>query len=367
MEGEQLDNDIVEMDLPDYAEYDHAIPDVEPEASFAENKEEIYRRNRLLAADMQAKELAVIAKEEKAIAVKAAALDAVYREKAAAEYYSRGIKYIFSALAVLLVTVLAVLAVLLIIQTFGSRESGSLITDLEELDVDLGTLYEAVASSAAEVSGEKAEVPEIAEEAEEAAEEAEEAEEELPEDSEEESAAYSLSDAAVREPFENDGSALICNTEIMSYRFEPHYKLNRLGEPELVIYTSVKNLTDDEYFVIPNFIVRWGFSHEYIPQKLIYAEDNNVSDLSDIVHEFYPEEPWSGEWVRTSDYPFNAYEFGSDHTCNFEITFFDYDEFDLFENFIYAPSDLISREYLGKVDMDFLIPFEDIRKYIIED
>ena len=44
--------DIVEVALPDYAEEQSAIPDVETETSFAENKEEIFMRNRELAAEM---------------------------------------------------------------------------------------------------------------------------------------------------------------------------------------------------------------------------------------------------------------------------------------------------------------------------
>lgn len=44
--------DIIEVALPDYTEERNAIPDVETEVSFAENREEIFLRNRELAAEM---------------------------------------------------------------------------------------------------------------------------------------------------------------------------------------------------------------------------------------------------------------------------------------------------------------------------
>ncbi len=43
-------NDIVEINLPGYAEEQSAIPDVETEGSFSENREEVFLRNRELAA-----------------------------------------------------------------------------------------------------------------------------------------------------------------------------------------------------------------------------------------------------------------------------------------------------------------------------
>lgn len=45
------DKDIVKIDLPPYEEEQSPFPDVETEASFEENKEEIYRRNIELAAE----------------------------------------------------------------------------------------------------------------------------------------------------------------------------------------------------------------------------------------------------------------------------------------------------------------------------
>lgn len=50
MNEKNQSGDIVELNLPDYTEERNAVPDVETESSFAENREEIFLRNRELAA-----------------------------------------------------------------------------------------------------------------------------------------------------------------------------------------------------------------------------------------------------------------------------------------------------------------------------
>ena len=50
-DGQQMSDDIVGEKFPEYQETGFAIPDIEPEASFAENKEEIFRRNSIIAAE----------------------------------------------------------------------------------------------------------------------------------------------------------------------------------------------------------------------------------------------------------------------------------------------------------------------------
>ena len=51
MSEERSEYDVVEIDLPEYEEDHSAIPDVDAEASFAENKDEIFRRNTIIAAE----------------------------------------------------------------------------------------------------------------------------------------------------------------------------------------------------------------------------------------------------------------------------------------------------------------------------
>ncbi|MDE7303720.1 MAG: hypothetical protein K2N60_10430 [Oscillospiraceae bacterium] len=50
MDEKNQNGDIVELNLPDYTEEQNAVPDVETESSFAEDREEIFRRNMELAA-----------------------------------------------------------------------------------------------------------------------------------------------------------------------------------------------------------------------------------------------------------------------------------------------------------------------------
>lgn len=61
MQAKQEDPDIVEMDFPPYVEEYSPFPDVEIDFNFEDNKEEIYRRNMIIAA----KEQADIIKREK--------------------------------------------------------------------------------------------------------------------------------------------------------------------------------------------------------------------------------------------------------------------------------------------------------------
>ena len=49
MSREQFD-DVTKMELPEYREDSFAIPDIEPEGSFAENKDDIFLRNMIIAA-----------------------------------------------------------------------------------------------------------------------------------------------------------------------------------------------------------------------------------------------------------------------------------------------------------------------------
>lgn len=50
MDEKNQNGDVVELNLPDYTEEQNAVPDVETESSFAEDREEIFRRNIELAA-----------------------------------------------------------------------------------------------------------------------------------------------------------------------------------------------------------------------------------------------------------------------------------------------------------------------------
>ena len=50
MNSEHSDHDVIEMELPEYEEKSFPFPDVPAGSSFAENKDEIFRRNMIIAA-----------------------------------------------------------------------------------------------------------------------------------------------------------------------------------------------------------------------------------------------------------------------------------------------------------------------------
>ena len=58
------ENDVLNIDLPEYEESSFPFPDVKAEGSFEENKDDIYRRNMIIAA-MEAKEARPVVRREK--------------------------------------------------------------------------------------------------------------------------------------------------------------------------------------------------------------------------------------------------------------------------------------------------------------
>jgi len=75
------ENDVLSMDFPEYEEEYPPFPDITAELPFAEGKEEVYRRNRLIAAEERVKQLV---SEEKKKADKKAELENMYTEAKAA-------------------------------------------------------------------------------------------------------------------------------------------------------------------------------------------------------------------------------------------------------------------------------------------
>lgn len=320
MNEEQFDNDVLEIELPAYQEDSFAIPDVPTESSFAENKEEIYRRNRLMAADMQ---MDVLAAEEETRAAKKAEFEDLYKESAAVVNYNRSMKIIFSVLAVMLAAVIAVLAILFI-QMRDSFKNVSVSADAEEV-VSVMTVSESKEVTA----------PAIDEEAEEAAETVDPA----------------LKTTVVRDPFENDGSALIYNTDVMSYKFEPYYTLDENGKLRLAMDVEVLNLTDYEYFIVPTFEMRTDTVPENVLRTM--TDSASIGERSSKFLAF-----WADDDIML------VFEFDNrDHLCSFRLDFV-VSEDEPFKSFSYAPTYIINSEYIDKVDAGFEIPFEELEKYI---
>ena len=355
------DPDIVEMDFPPYVEEYSPFPDVEPDFNFEDNKEEIYRRNRIIAAEEQ---LAVLREENRQKLEK----QEQFREmtKAAKTYnavskkrYLNKVTRKFRIAVYCLGAIVAVSWIAVFIATRVPNPSYDVHfdPDTSEIEVVIGDLIlrgstadeELTETAATQVSKEPivTEISEVITEDEET-----EAVEEPVEDyaAETEINDEILKTTAVREPFEEDGSSYIYNTAAMSYKFTPMYTENQYGQTSLSIYVTVKNLTDYGYAIIPNFVI-----------------DNNgdltrasVNESSSSTHSSYAEQLVDGEWVKT-DTQFIAYDFDKNHLCSFRLQFFYSETTGVFS---FAPSSRISREYAEKSDMDFEIPLEEILKYI---
>lgn len=508
MDDERSDNDVLEIELPAYQEDSFAIPDVEAESSFAENKEEVYRRNRLMAADMQ---MEVLAAKEEAKAVKKAEFEDLYKESAAAVNYGRSMKIIFSVLAVMLAAVIAVLAILFIQMRSSlknvsmsaeaeeivssvtapvvtevpkkaavsekeeftyltmdtsplSEEEGTLVYNAEKIsyrfapyygvnedyktvlyvditakkivdDIYLRVIPEfslADSSSGSEKRGFLSEyekglaiypsgefyrvgkdgkmeqyepdpeafgfdrydlctftmcfdVPEyddskydlirycpengpekyiqntdsefavsmdvlsgLSGERSKAAEEAK-------------AAASDMKTTVVREPFEDDGSALIYNSDIMSYKIKPFYISDKDGNPIMRMEITIKNLTDYDYYIIPmNFNLELSSHGKNV--VLGYYSGTVGADGTAPMQIYDVEEFTDGEWVASSGKGV-AYGFGPDSFCKLTLNY-KHNEGDILEAFTYDPLFRTNQEYYQKTDEGFTIPFEELEKYI---
>lgn len=74
---ENKDYDVIEMDFPEYEESYPALAEAETDISFILNKEEVYKRNRIIAAEKQAEQLV---SEEKAKEKRRAEFENIYKE-----------------------------------------------------------------------------------------------------------------------------------------------------------------------------------------------------------------------------------------------------------------------------------------------
>lgn len=137
------DYDVVEIALPEYREEDSAIPDVENKSSFSEHKEEIYRRNMVIAAEEQTK---LLREEEAARAARKAELERIYEESkpVSALYVDKKSAKRISAM---LIAAAAAIAAIII-------NNASL--DRRETDADLTAAYEKARSASTICSAELA-------------------------------------------------------------------------------------------------------------------------------------------------------------------------------------------------------------------
>lgn len=302
--------DVVKMDFPPYEEEYPALPEPEvTEEPFYKIKEEVYRRNRAIAAEQQT---ALLKEEERRKAEKREQFrEMLEKSKSPAPALP---KLRINGLA-LSIAVIAVFGIFIANVRKTKASADAAVSEafasevIQYMETERINYTQVVTSetSAAEQDSSK------------------------------------FTAAAVREPFEENG-LYIYNTAAMSYMFAPSYDVID-GKTVLTLYVDVKNLTDYSYAVVPNFSIR--------NKGEFYAASVGSEAAA---HFREAEELRNGEWVKTGAV-FTAYDFNEKNICSFKLQF----DSDVSEGTLYfEPLSLTSEEYAERSDEAFQIPLEDI-------
>lgn len=341
------DPDIVEMDFPPYVEEYSPFPDVEADFNFEDNKEEIYRRNRIIAAE---KQLAVLREENRQKLEK----QEQYREiseKSEPVKPQRRIPIALLSSAMIVICFIFVIAVKTAVHDYDhDYDYVTTVQPTEVLQVSETKPVTRAKKKTVPPEAAAAETEEVVSETQVEAELTDVRETIEVYETEAETNSEILKITAVREPLAEDGSSFIYNTAAMSYKLTPSYRETQDGGTFLNIFVTVKNLTNYNYSIVPNFII-----------------DNDgdltrasVNDSSSNMNCFHVEQLVNGEWTKT-DSEAIAYDFDENHLCSFRLQFYYSEAYGVFS---FAPNSRISREYAEKSDEGFEVPLEDILKYI---
>lgn len=209
MSGE--DYDVIEMDFPPYVEEYSPFPDVEPEFSFEEHKEEIYLRNRIIAAQEQAKLL----KEEER---KRLEKQEQFREMTeAAKAVTPKRHWDKLVLLDAIIAVIGIIALIVALSGRTSKPSETIYDSFEKMETDniWAEMRLTETETATQVSA-KPIVTEISEE-----EQTEIILEKDPFLVYDERNDEILKTTAVRKPFEAAEGEYVFNTDVMSYKIKP--------------------------------------------------------------------------------------------------------------------------------------------------
>lgn len=340
------DYDVVEMDFPEYREEQPAIPDVENKSSFSEHKEEIYRRNRLIAAEEQNR---LLKEEEREKAVRREKTEELYRDAEEAEAYVFSRKITLPLVILFCISLFAV-GTLLIRNSHTAADYAEASAAAETTVLWETTVTEKVTRVTTERTRRETETEITEEETEEISETTTvettaETTEKIPDEV--------LKVTVVREPFAEDGSSYIYNTGVMSYRFTAENNgLNEYGVEKITIRISVKNLTDYGYMLIPSFRLKdsdgnyqscaldhYNKEQTYFSSPFKYADDDEWRDGSPIAFDF--------DENNLCEISLNAY---FDPEADNKYVAFEYDSQRGFPN------------YTKNADVGFVIPLDEILK-----
>lgn len=292
--------DVVKMDFPPYEEEYSALPEPEvTEEPFYKIKEEVYRRNRAIAAEQQT---ALLKEEERRKAEKREQFrEMLEKSKPPAPALP---KLRINGLA-LSIAVIAVFGIFIAAVRKSNTAANAAVSEAFASEVIQYMETERVTTTQAVITETAA---------------AEQDERKF---------------TAVREPFEEDGVSYIYCTSAMSYRFTPSYDEHD-GEPCLHINVDVKNLTDYDYIIVPNFNIIKG-EYIYIPKV-------------------------NGEYMILQ--PDGLFEFDENSLCSFLLEFEHYNVESDGAALDFSTRPFDKTNYAEKCDEDFQIPIRSILKYL---
>ena len=351
MDENLKDNDIVQMDFPEYREEHSALPDVENESSFTAHKEEIYRRNRLIAAEEQTR---LLKEEEQKKAEKRERTEELYRDAESAEAYVISRKMAVPIVIVFCVALFAIVALLnknsRVTMEYAAAEA------LTETTVTWQTVAtEKVTRVTTERTRRETE-EEITEE--EISETTVESAVETETETTKEIPPEVLKTTIVREPFAEDGNSYVFNTDAMSYRFTAENNgINEYGIEKVTINVSAKNLTDYKYMIT---CTSSAFR--------ITDSSSGNSQSCDIEHYDPQYTHFSSPFKYADDEEWHdglpiAFEFNESNLCEFSLNvYFDQESDNNYNTFVYN-SKAGFPQYNQYSDVSFEIPLDEILKY----
>lgn len=291
------DPDIVKMDFPPYVEEYPPLPDVETDFNFEDNKEEIYRRNRIIAAETQ---LAILKEENRQKLEKYKQFREMTKTTASAN--AANVKNYWDKL-VLPVSLITVFAIVLLIVVLSGRLSEPHMHDYSPYETaeqafssimfEMESLRFEEEMKEAETVLDKA-ATQVSKEPSFAGTEEVITEESLAETVESEAEADNeiLKTTAVREPFEASESVTVANTDTISCKIEnprlyavaKEQEYNYIpGSVSVSVDITIKNLTDYDYAVKMSLFSMDGMDiYEYKYLDIKYSGyDESLAEYDD--------------------------------------------------------------------------------------
>lgn len=314
------DPDIVEMDFPPYVEEQSPFPDVEPDFNFEDNKEEIYLRNRIIAAQEQVKllkeeERKRLEKQEKFREMTQAAKTAD-RAVMAAKRKRHWDKLV---LPVSIITICAIISLIVVLSGRTSKPPASVYDlsyeeSLNYLFAEMRLTETTMAVPETEAVTQVSREPVVTKSSKKTTkkEETQIILDKDPFSAYDERIDEILKTTVVREPLEAAEGEYVFNTDVMSYKITPstYAEVNWKGLPikgsvSVTANITVKNLTDYDYALR---VCDFDLYAEEAYESLSRDFPQTISGYDEELAEYY--ESGRPEWLH----------FDENGLCSFTIT-----------------------------------------------